>query len=95
MGVGSRGLFASDLPMTYKIPRYTNSKESRVDEYKTMIAAVGDRNIFTVEKAEDGIFMLQEACDQYYELAITHEQLRALGEELIALANTNSEPRES
>ena len=79
--------FASDLPMTYKIPRYTNSKESRVDEYKTMIAAVRDRNIFTVEKAEDGIFMLQEACDQYYELAITHEQLRALGEELIALAN--------
>ena len=51
-----------------------------------MLEAALDNRIFSVQCA-DGKIALQEECDGNFVMDITPNQLRALGEELIALAN--------
>ena len=71
--------------MKYTIQVWINGKLQPV-EYDTLLKALEEQHVMTVE-AYDGGFEVYEACDNYYSVHLTPEQLRALGEELIALAH--------
>ena len=58
-------------------------------EYETMLEALANQRVMTVE-AKDGGFEVGEACDNYFSVRLTPEQLRQLAEELIALAHTSN-----
>lgn len=72
--------------MKHTIQEWMNGKLQPV-KYKTLLEALEDQRVMTVE-AKDGGFEIGEACDNYFSVRVTPEQLRALGEELIALAHT-------
>ena len=55
--------------------------------YATMLEALEDNRIMGVIMPESGGCVVSEHCDYYFSLSITKDQLRALGEELIALAD--------
>lgn len=52
-----------------------------------MLDIVSELRIFDVEKQPDGRFEIYECCDLYFSVTVTKEQLIALGQELINLAN--------
>lgn len=56
--------------------------------YDTMLAALNNLNIMHVEVNKTGGFDIWEGCDSFYFANVTPDQLRALGEELIALSHT-------
>ena len=59
-------------------------------EYETILDALKENRIFEIERI-DGGFEITEGCDQYFRVRLTPEQLKALGEELMALAHTPNE----
>ena len=54
----------------------------------TMLELVGHAYVFDLRrmKDEEELFVLEESCDNYYDIKLTKEQLIALGNELIAFA---------
>jgi hypothetical protein len=66
----------------------TDGEGSEV-EGETMLEVVGFANVFDLrrmETEEEVLFVLEESCDNYYDIKMTREQLVALGNELIAFA---------
>lgn len=57
----------------------------KLREYETLLEALAANGVMTV-LAKDGGFEVGEACDNYFSVQLTPEQLRQLGEELIALS---------
>ena len=56
--------------------------------YETVLAGLFDCKIMHIIKHDNGDFYIEENCDEYYGTVLTKEQLIALGNELIQLANT-------
>ena len=61
--------------------------DGKVVEFESLLSAASESGVFTVEKHKDG-FILTEACDNWHAIILTPDQLRLLGEELIALSKT-------
>ncbi len=59
-------------------------------ESATVVKALGKASVLQVSPEVDGTFMLTEACDFYYYIILTRDQLHLLGQELIALASQES-----
>jgi len=76
--------------MKHTIQEWMNGKLQPV-EYETLLEALADQRVMTIE-VKDGGFEVGEACDNYFSVRLTPDQLRALGEELIALAHTSNDP---
>jgi hypothetical protein len=55
-------------------------------EYPTIFEALEDNRILKIERSDAG-FILTEGCDEYFDIALTPEQLTMLGRELIEMAN--------
>lgn len=52
---------------------------------------LGDGNegrVFSIVKNEDGTFEIWEGCDNYFHEKFTAEELRELGDEIIALSRS-------
>jgi hypothetical protein len=75
--------------MKHTIQEWMNGKLQPV-EYETLLEALADQRAMTIE-AKDGGFEVGDACDNYFSVRLTPDQLRALGEELIALAHASNE----
>ena len=58
-----------------------------IREYDSLLAAANETGVFFVGRHEGG-FMLTEQCDGWHKMILTPDQLRLLGEELIALSKT-------
>lgn len=58
-------------------------KES--SSYKTILEALSENRVFNI-KLEQGKFRIKEGCDNFYDLYLTPEQMKELGEEIIALS---------
>lgn len=58
-----------------------------------MLDILNDRSVLHVTYNSNGGFTLWEACDKYYHADLTAEQLRELGEQLIAIANEKAGPK--
>lgn len=56
---------------------------------QSILRALETNQIVAVSKEPDGKFLVSEKCDDYFSCRLTAEQLRALGHELIALADEN------
>lgn len=52
----------------------------------TMLGKIEKARIFSVEAIEGGLFVLEERCDDYFNLTLTPAQLYQLGTELRGLA---------
>jgi len=74
--------------MKHTIQEWMNGKLQPV-EYDTLIEALDNQRVMTVE-AKEGGFEIGEACDNYFSVRLTPDQLRALGEELIAFAHASN-----
>ena len=74
------------MNMKYTFQEYYGGKDHPV-EYETMLKAMKDQRIFEVEHKDTG-FEISECCDGCFGVRLTPEQLKELGEELIALAHT-------
>jgi len=61
--------------------------EGEIKEFDTLLAAVNELAVFSVSQHKDG-FIITEECDGWHAIILTPEQLRLLGEELIALSKT-------
>lgn len=55
-------------------------------EGDTLLDALNDARVLEVEPYEDGA-RLREACDRYFNVVLSAEQLRALALELVQLAD--------
>ena len=75
--------------MKHTIQECINGKFQPV-EYDTLLKALADQRVMTVE-AKEGGFEIGEACDNYFSVRLTPDQLRALGEELVALAHASND----
>ena len=56
-------------------------------DYNTLLEALDDQRVFGIVVEEDNTFIMQEQCDNYFEVELTREQLLLLGQEIIDLAN--------
>lgn len=56
-------------------------------EYESLLEAMACERIFTILQRGDS-FDVGEACNNYFWVRLTRDQLRQLGEDLIALAAT-------
>jgi len=74
--------------MTYEIKEYTSNENLETVEYQTMLEAVKANRVFDVKLGKDGNFTVGECCDGWFGVDVTPDQLRALANELIALANS-------
>lgn len=72
--------------MKHTIEKHIDGEHKFV-ECETLIHALRSQSIMDIE-AKDGKFQLTEACDNYFSIWLTHDQLRILGQELIDLANS-------
>ena len=70
--------------MSYKIKMRDGDR--RRSTYDTMLDARRDLGVFSVIDEPDGIKVLEE-CDMYYWVLLTPDQLRTLGQEIIARAD--------
>ena len=77
----------SPLPSTPGSTGYAVNGQYGHTEYKTMLEAMKDNRIFTVDRT-DAVFVIREHCDEWFWADLTPDQLRALGQELIDLSNT-------
>lgn len=64
-----------------------HNKDGEFFSKQKMLDIVSELRIFDVEKQPDGRFEIYECCDLYFSATVTKEQLIALGQELIDLAN--------
>ena len=55
-------------------------------EFSSMTEALHKENVLEITRNEDGKFVLVEGGDRYFYIVVSPDQLRLLGEELIALA---------
>jgi hypothetical protein len=76
--------------MKHTILGWVNGKIKPV-EYDTLLEALADQRVMTIE-AKEGGFEIREKCDNYFSVRLTPDQLRELGEELIAIAHTPQSP---
>lgn len=53
-----------------------------------LLDRLNDGRVFSVERTEDGTFMVGEECDRYFGEKLTAEELSALGREIVAAAAT-------
>lgn len=72
--------------MKHTIHKWLDGK-LRPLEYETLLEVLADLRVMTIT-AKYNYFEIVEACDYYFSVRLTPEQLRALGEELIALASS-------
>jgi hypothetical protein len=70
--------------MKYSIKQDGSKPNETAD---SMLEGMVKSCIFSVVKG-DGWFEVDECCDNYFRVYLTPEQLRALGEELVALSKT-------
>ncbi len=54
---------------------------------QTMLGLMAECQIFSVDPTPDGKFKILERCDDYFSADLTKEQVLALAQELIDLAN--------
>jgi hypothetical protein len=55
--------------------------------FETMLDALSESRIFSIEKNDDGSIVLVEACDEFFRVICAPEQIRALAHELPALVD--------
>lgn len=56
-------------------------------EYDSILQAMEYERVFSIERDKDnGMFLLREACDDYFSVAVNKEQLIQLGREIIEFA---------
>lgn len=66
---------------------YDDLDRLTVEEVRSpMLAAMWDRQVFKTYRLNDGRFVLEEACDGCFRVAVTADELRALAAELVELA---------
>jgi hypothetical protein len=58
-------------------------------EEPDMITALQENRMMKITRQSDGRFLLRELCEELFTLTITPVQLRALGQELIALSESH------
>lgn len=73
---------------------YTTRGPYGVETNKTMLGLMKSCRIFSAKPTSDGNFSIIEQCDDYFEVNLTKEQLLALAQELIDLANATQESPE-
>lgn len=56
-----------------------------VDE--PLLKFLADNRVLSVDANDDGTFEVTEACDSHFSATLSADELRTLGEELIALAS--------
>lgn len=71
--------------------RYEAEGVCGLEKCNTMISLMNELQIFQATSNQDGTFNFTEACDYYYFANLTKEQVLALAQELIDLANGVSE----
>ncbi len=52
-----------------------------------MLQMLKDKRVFDVDAVHDGMFQITEGCDGYFTVFLTEQELRQLGQELIAMAD--------
>jgi hypothetical protein len=57
----------------------------------SMIEKLASGRVMTIEPLGNGLWQLWEECDSYFSEVFTSQELAALGNELIALANTDKQ----
>lgn len=53
-----------------------------------MLLALREARVLNIGRLDDGRFVLQEGCDDWFSLAMTKEEVIALAHELISLAES-------
>lgn len=53
----------------------------------SVLAALANARVMTLEKIEDGRFVITEGADGYFELELSRSELLSLAEELRSIAN--------
>lgn len=56
-------------------------------EYPTIVEALEYNRVLKIKRSDAGFFIVTEGCDEYFDIALTPEQLTMLGRELIEMAN--------
>lgn len=54
----------------------------------TMLDLMDEKQIFFIRKEPDGTFIIEERCDTFYNARLSKDELRQLGQEIIALAES-------
>lgn len=57
-------------------------------ECESLLETLADQRVLSIDYDGQSEFTLREACDYWYCVTFTPAQLKALGEEIIALAET-------
>ena len=62
--------------------------ESIGEKFESIIDALDCCSVLALEKLENGNVMLADSCDEFYNVTLTPQQVRAFAEELIALCES-------
>ncbi len=66
---------------------YDDLDRLAVEEVRSpMLAVMEDRQVFKTYRLGDGRFVLEDGCDNFFRVAVTADELRALAAELVELA---------
>ena len=57
------------------------------EEAETMLEVMQESKVFEIEKRDDDYFIIWEGCDHFFSQDLTKDELLALAQELIDLAN--------
>jgi len=56
--------------------------DGNFNTYPTMLRALERESVFSVEHRKDGMFRVREACDDYFCVYLTREQVLTLADEI-------------
>ena len=58
-----------------------------IETGEPILPQLRERQIFSIERTESGHFVLQEECDNYFDVELTPQDLKNLAAELVRLAD--------